>query len=194
MRSTVQGCYAVLSPFSLALRFTRRDKIIAISPVYPFTTLSEGRFREIVRIEPRESWQSDDRPVIQMASPYVFVADEKIEVEQISPIMGNPTRINWRVIPGRFDIYGWQRPLNWAFEWDALGGDLMVRMGEPLYYLRFFSQGGAQIINPNLVKIEPSDELRKRMIEFSGVSGVRRGTQKLINEYSAKRQGKFISE
>ena len=36
------------------------------------------------------------------------------------------TTLNWRVIPGNFDIYSWQRPLNWAFEWDTRLGDLTI--------------------------------------------------------------------
>ena len=189
VRSVAQGCYAILSPFSLTLRFTRRDKVISITPIYPSTSVSEGRLRDMLRLEPRESWYSDDRPIIQIASPYTFVADQKVEVEKIHPVLGHPTRINWRVIPGRFDIYGWQRPLNWAFEWDALGGDLSIRMGEPLYYVKFFGETGSQIFNPDLFKIEPSERLKKRMVEFSGVSGLRRSTQKLIKEYSDKREG-----
>src|SRR3546814_305749 len=39
-------------------------------------------------------------------------------------------------ISGRFPIDIWPRPLQWAFEWHDTAKDLILRRGEPLFYVR----------------------------------------------------------
>ena len=192
VRNVTRGVFVVTSPFSLHLRFRRLNDAISFTPVYPATSLSEERLSQMFRLEPRDSWRSDDTPVIQFPSPYVFVSDERVEVEQLMPAYGHVSSLNWRLISGRFDIYGWQRPLNWAFEWDVSCGDLVIRMGDPLYWVKFYDTCGAVIESPNLTPIRPSEELQERMSSFSGVTGTQRGTAKLIRESSKTRLTKFL--
>lgn len=144
------------------------------------------------RLEPRDSWRNENFPVVQFPSPYVFVSDNHVEVEQLMPMVGDLTRLNWRLIPGRFNIYAWQRPLNWAFEWDIRNGDLTIRMGDPLYWVRFYDERGALIEDPEILQITPSPELLERMRSFSGVTAMQRGTAKLINEAKKSRSKKFL--
>lgn len=180
------------SPFSLKLRFSRVGDTVSFSPIYPATTLNEVKLGEMFRLEPRETWRDEHLPVVQFPSPYVFVADEQVDVEQIMPAVGQLARLNWRLVPGRFNIYAWQRPLNWAFEWDVRNGDLTVRLGDPLYWVRFYDKSGAIIEDPELIPITPSALLLERMRSFSGVTAVQRGTARLMITAAKSRKKKFV--
>lgn len=188
----MRSCFSITSPFGLKLRFSAYGDAVSFTPIYPSTTLNEAKFSEMFRLEPRDSWRNENFPVAQFPSPYVFVSDNHVEVEQLMPMVGDLTRLNWRLIPGRFNIYAWQRPLNWAFEWDIRNGDLTIRMGDPLYWVRFYDERGALIEDPEILQITPSPELLERMRSFSGVTAMQRGTAKLINEAKKSRSKKFL--
>jgi hypothetical protein len=194
VRSSIRGCYAVNSPFSLRLKCVIDGNKIAFLPVYPFTTLSEPKLREMLRLEPRYSWRRDDVPIFQFPSPYMFVADEAVEVEQLNPVLAKTTSLNWRVIPGRFDIYGWQRPLNWAIEWDTSCGDLIIKTGEPLYFVRFWGNGGHQIVDADLIQIPLTDDLERRMSTMLGVTAMNRGTAALMVKSATERDSKLLPD
>lgn len=192
VRAAAVGYMSVGSPFSLRLKFRRRDNTVSFIPVYPFTSINESKLSEIFRLEPREQWRSADVPLFQISSPYFFVADEQIEVEQCQPIFANSTSLNWRIIPGRFNIYGWQRPLNWAIEWDTKCGDLVIRLGEPLYYLKFFDAEGRLISNPNIQQVELTEDLRAKLNASAGVTSLQRGTAALMRAASDERTGPLL--
>lgn len=194
VRTAAQGYFAIRSPFSIHLRFKKNEDVASIIPIYPYTTVNETKLGEMIRLEPRDLWRSDDIPLLQIPSPYFFIADEPTDVEQCQPIFADTTSMNWRIISGRFDIYGWQRPLNWAIEWDTKCGDLIVKMGEPLYYVRFYDASGKIIINPDLIKTALTEELRARLNSTFGVTSLQRGTATLIKKASEERSGPLIQK
>ena len=108
VRASSQGYFVIKSPFSLHIRFKRKDDVVSFVPVYPFTTVNEMKLKELFRLEPRDLWRSIDVPLIQIPSPYFFIADEPIDVEQCPPIFADTTSMNWRTLSGRFNIHGWQ--------------------------------------------------------------------------------------
>jgi hypothetical protein len=194
VRAASQGYIEIRSPFSLRLRFKKSDGAVSIIPIYPFTSVNEDKLGEMLRLEPRDLWRSDDIPLFQIPSPYLFVADQPMEIEQCQPIFSDASTLNWRIISGRFDIYGWQRPLNWAIEWDTKCGDLVIRMGEPLYYVRFYDASGQVVTNPSLIKIPLTDEIKSRLSSTSGVTSLQRGTAALIKKASEERTGSLIKQ
>jgi len=194
VRAAAQGVFAIGSPFSLRLRFKRVKDVVSFIPIYPFTSINESKLSEILRLEPREQWRSDDVPLFQIPSPYFFVSDVPVDVEQTHPFFSDASTLNWRIIPGRFNIHGWQRPLNWAVEWDTKCGDLIIKAGEPLYYVRFYDAEGRIIATPDLIKLKLTDELRSRLNESAGVTAIQRGTASLIREASLNRKTSLISE
>lgn len=192
VRHSLTGIIVIRSPFSLHLKFKRTEDAFILTPVYPFTSIAPARLSEYLRLEPKESWRSDSVPALQFPSPYLFISDDPMEVEQFSPSLIETTNMNWRVIPGRFNIYGWQRPLNWAIEWDTKCGDLIIKQGEPLYFLRFFNKSQQTIGNINLVNIELTEELKERLSSTAGVTGLRRGLVPVMQKASDERSCPLI--
>src|SRR3546814_17787653 len=90
------------------------------------------------------------------------------------PSLGESDSLNWNLIPGRFDIYAWQRALNFALEWDSLKGDLVLRVGDPMYFLRFH---GERQEKHDLIEQAMNNQLRERLRPFRGIASVRRGSR-----------------
>ena len=107
------------------------------------------------------------------------------------PTLGDSESLNWNLIPGRFDIFAWQRALNFAAEWDSLRGDFILRTGDPMYFLRF----AGDCKKPNeLIEFPMSNELRERLRLFRGIAAVRRGTFGLMAEASHARENIKLME
>ncbi len=102
--------------------------------------------------------------------------------------------MNWRVIPGKFDIYAWQRPLNWAVEWDTSLDDLIIKAGEPIYFVKFSSVSRiASIVN--LVEITMNPEIEERLKMSRGITSIRKGLVPIMKNQSASRgQVKLIKK
>jgi hypothetical protein len=182
----------VLSPFSLRLSFEARDSQYLITPIYPYTSLQPAKLREMLVLEPSDTWPSRNRPILQIPSPYVFVADIPIEMEQSNPFLCSTSALNWRLIPGRFDIHAWQRPLNWAIEWDTDSGDLSIRIGEPLYFVKFYDSVGALVKKFNLIEVDYSKTLAERVSMTAGVTSVRKGLKPVMERASKTRSKNLV--
>ena len=181
VRATVEDAYQVESPFSLRLRALESHGALTIAPVYPFTTLAEPLVKAMVTVEPRTTWRTPNRCIVQVASPFVFFSDDDVLIEQFESSLSPKSSLNWRLIPGKFNIYAWQRPLNWSFEWDMSLGDFEVRTGETQYSVKFHSANNRSA-SPSikLQEMPVSDVLRERLRHSGGVSKMRRGTSALI--------------
>jgi len=181
VRSYFDGIFFVSAPFSIRLRYVKEDGFISIKPVYPFTSISEAKFPEFVTIEPRETWRNSHTVALQFSSPYLFFADSHATIEQFHPSLVPTSAMNWRVIPGKFDIYSWQRPLNWAIEWDTNLGDLVIRPGEPLYFIKFLDlQNGDGTVE--LVECEMTQAIQERLRLSRGITGIRKGLVPLMKK------------
>jgi hypothetical protein len=160
-------------------------------PVYPFTSLTEAKFSEFVTVEPPETWRNSHTAVLQFPSPYIFFADAPATIEQFHPSLVASSAMNWRVIPGKFDIYSWQRPLNWGVEWDTSLGDLIIRVGEPQYFLKF-SEPILERQAIELIECEFTKALEDRLRLSRGITGIRKGTIPLMKKAGKLREGRSL--
>ena len=191
VRNYFDGIFFISSPFSIRLRYVKEDGFISIKPVYPFTSISEAKFREFVTVEPRETWSNSHTVALQIPSPYLFFSDSPVTIEQFHPSLVQTSTMNWRVIPGKFDIYSWQRPLNWAIEWDTNLGDFVIRPGEPLYFIKFcdIEKGYAPV---ELIECEMTQEIKERLRLSRGITGIRKGLVPLMKKAGDIRANKNL--
>src|SRR3546814_18148992 len=71
---------------------------------------------------------------------------------------------------GRFPIDIWPRPLQWAFEWHDTEKDLILRRGEPLFYVRF--DGPDPAAPTRLIEAKKTPELERYMASIPGVTEI----------------------
>lgn len=151
---------------------------------------SEALQRWIV-FQPRHEWRHPQRPVVQMLTSYVFVSDDPVYVNQYPPILHytGDTRPGIQ-ISGRFPIDIWPRALQWAFEWHDTSKDLILRRGEPLFYVRF--EGTDPAAPVRLIEARKTPELESFMASISGVTEIVGQTYSLFKNARERRPAKLL--
>lgn len=152
--------FEVTCPFDLRLRCEKNNEAFEIYSVPDGTRVDEELIKQNLNLMPKDSWRSEDKPVIQIECPYAFIADEEVFLTQLPPFLSfNSSYWPGTLIAGRFNIQNWPRTLSWAFEWHDLSKDLILKRGKPWFYVFFESD------NPNnsfrLVEAEYTEDLRK---------------------------------
>jgi len=141
--------------------------------------------------QPRHEWRHPNRPVLQMLTPYVFVTDDPFYINQSPPILHywGDTRPGIQ-ISGRFPIDIWPRALQWAFEWHDTTKDLVLRRGEPLFYVRF--EGPDPAAHVRLVEARKTPELESYMASITGVTEIVGQTYSLFKTARERRPAKLL--
>ena len=138
-------------------------------------------------------WRYPDRPTFQLKLPYVLVADEPVYMSQIAPFMhfANPA---WpgTIFGGRFPIDIWPRPLMWAFEWHDIEAPLVIKRGEPLFYVHFESRNPVRPIQ--LVEVDATEDLKTYLSHISGAVNYVDQTFSLFEEAARARPESLIVE
>lgn len=141
--------------------------------------------------QPRHEWRHEQRPVLQMLTSYVFVSDDPIYVNQYPPILDyTGDRRPGTQICGRFPIDIWPRALMWAFEWHDTTKDLILRRGEPLFYVRF--EGKDPAAHVRLVEATKTPELESFMTSITGVTEIVGQTYSLFKNARERRPAKLL--
>lgn len=85
--------------------------------------------------------------------------------------------------------------MNWAVEWYPDAGDLIIKSGEPLYYLSFENPEGPPAASIDLIECELTKELESRLKETRGVTAIKRGVTPLFAIARTRRKNmKFVSD
>ena len=187
VRSYFDNTFYVASPYSIKIKFVEKQNHFQIHPIYPFTSIDEKKFTNLITLEHFSSWKNNHTPIIQIPSPYVFFADEDISIEQSSPLILNQSKINWRTIPGKFNIYAWQRPLNWAFEWDTRLGEFEIKVGDPIYLIKFM-HNIKKNQNYELKYYDINTKIEQRLKLTKNITSVKKGVNPLIEKLRKDRK------
>jgi hypothetical protein len=141
--------------------------------------------------QPRHEWRDPQRPVLQMLTSYVFVSDDPVYVNQYPPILHYSGLDRPGIqLCGRFPIDIWPRAIQWAFEWHDTSKDLILRRGEPLFYVRF--EGPNPAANVRLVEAVKTPELQEYMASITGVTEIVSQTYSLFKTARERRPAKLL--
>lgn len=186
--------FEIKCPYDMQLGFLRDDKgqpgirnlLGEASPV------RTPKLREAVRLIDESEWRHKDRPTLQIPLPYIFICDEPIYVQQVAPFMHYSTN-PWpgTIFGGRFPINVWPRPLQWAFEWHDTKKPLILKRGEPMFYVTFETQSPERPIQ--LVEALRTPELNEYIEAISGAVNYVNQTFSLFKTAEARRPSKLVT-
>jgi len=186
--------FQVRCPYDLHLGFLRdaRGRPGLVNRLGAASPVRAGKLAEAIHLVPEEEWRFPDRPTVQIPLPYVFVADEPVWLTQLDafahyrrdPLPGT-------IFGGRFPIDRWPRPLAWAFEWHDTGRDLILRRGEPLFYLLF--EGDHPDRPVQLVEAERTEDLMRYLDHVWGAVSFVDQTFQLLREAERARPARLLS-
>jgi hypothetical protein len=184
--------YSVNCPIDVHLRLNLTAASMDITNVLADKSpiRSDALQRRVV-FQPRHEWRHPQRPVLQMLTPYVCVSDDPVYINQYPPFLNytGDTRPGIQ-IGGRFPIDIWPRALMWAFEWHDTTKDLILRRGEPLFYLRF--EGPDPAAHVRLIEAKKTPELESYMASITGVTELVGQTYSLFKTARERRPAKLL--
>lgn len=162
--------FVVKCPYDLHVGFGRDDKgkPHLVNRAGGASPVRGSKLAQVLTLVAEGEWRFPDRPTLQLSLPYCFIADETVYLTQLGtfahyrrdPLPGT-------IFGGRFPINIWPRPIMWAFEWHEPERDLILRRGEPLFYLQFEAQGPDRPIQ--MIEAARTPELLAYMESLSGV-------------------------
>ena len=185
--------FVVPCPFDLHLRFAKDDN------GRPGVTLVDGarstirpkHLNQMVTIVNQTEWRRPDRPILQVRTPYLFLADEPVWLNQIAPYLdyADPP---WPglLIAGRFPVHLWPRELMWAFEWCDTSKDLMINRGQPWFYVRFDVHDPSRPVR--VVEVEITPTIQAFLDSISGVTNYVNRTFSLFERAQKRRPAKLL--
>jgi hypothetical protein len=180
--------FVVKCPYDIHIGFQRDDKgqPTLVNRAGIASPIRASKLGEKLKLVGEAEWRYPDRPTLQLALPYVFIADEPVYVTQLGTFAHyRPDPLPGTIFGGRFPINLWPRPLMWAFEWHEPAKDIVLRRGEPLFYCQF---EGDQPDRPvTLVEAERTPELAAYLEHISGAVNYVNQTFSLFKQAEAAR-------
>jgi hypothetical protein len=173
-------------PFDLQLRviFDEKGEAVLQDANGIQSAMMPHAFMKIAKVAPRSEWRHPKRPVFQMRTPYIFLADTPVYMAQLPPFL-DYREPAWPgiVIGGRVPIHIWPRNLNWAFEWYDTTKDLILKRGQPWFYCRFETPDPSHHVR--LVEATLTPELKNYL---AGIEGVVNYVNKSFTLFSTAQQ------
>lgn len=187
--------FQVTCPVDLHIKLGRDEKTGApmlVNVAGDASPIRSKHLGQMVHLVSPKEWRRKDRPVIQIITPYLFVADENIYMTQL------PAFHHYRQQPlpglmvgGRFPIDAWPRHLMWAMEWHDPSRDLVLRRGEPWFYVRFETHDPARPVR--LIEADMTPELSEFIKGVSAVSNYVNRTFSLFKTARERRPSRLLT-
>lgn len=92
--------------------------------------------------------ESDVYKFLQLQTSYMFFySRQSVEIQQLPAFMEHSEcHSNIKVIPGEFNISKWIRGLVFAFEVTDVNKPVIIKRGDPLYYVKFITPNGEKVV------------------------------------------------
>ncbi len=187
--------YSVAAPVDFHLRLGKDDKgnPKLTNAAGMKSTVSSGKLDRMITVMAQNRWRHPKRPVLQIVAPYRFICDEPCWMNQLPPYYDYKSP-QWPglMIGGRFPIHNWPRSLMWAFEWHDIGRDLIVKRGEPWFYVRFETMDPSR--PQRLVEAEMTPELREFCTGLDGVTNYVNQTFSVMDIAAERRPAELLTK
>jgi hypothetical protein len=161
--------FLIKCPFDIHLRFERdKDGRARLkNAAGEKSPVRSGKLADLVKLVNEPEWRYADRPTLQIQTPYLFIADEPVFISQLPPFLDYLQR-PWpgTLFGGRFPLHVWPRPLMWAFEWHDTTKDLILKRGDPWFYVNFETVPADRAVT--LVRAEMTPELEEYTTQITG--------------------------
>lgn len=187
--------FEVPCPFDLHIRLARdAEGNLQLQYPRPNESTSNPQYisKLVVPSSPSE-WRDPDKPVLQIKTPYRFVADEPVYINQLPPFYHyRRPPLPGVMIGGRFPIHDWPRILMWAFEWFNPEKDLILRRGEPWFCVRFETEDPSRQVR--LVEAAMTPELEQYLKGMDTVTQYVSRTFSLFPTARSRRPKQLLSK
>ena len=180
--------FEVPCPIDLHIRFgtDKNGKPTLINGAGKKSPVAAKVLQSMVHLMGQDRWRDPKRPLVQINAPWRFVADEPVWMTQ-TPAFNHyrGDALPGLMIGGRFPIHVWPRSLMWAFDWWDPKKDLILKRGEPWFYLRFETEDPSRPVR--LVEAEMTEPLREYCNGLDAVTNYVNQSFQLFNTAQERR-------
>ncbi|MGO1119598.1 hypothetical protein ACTL6U_12865 [Rhodovibrionaceae bacterium A322] len=180
--------FEVPCPFDLRLKLgqDKQGRLAMTSPGSGQGSINKKHLGQLVVLLTKDRWRHPRRPVVQIITPYRFVTDEPVWINQMPPY-DHYFKPAWPglLLGGRYPADVWPRQLMFAFEWHDINEELVINRGDPWFYIRFDTADPMRPIR--VVEAEMTPELRQYCTGLDGVTNYVNQTWKLFAEARTRR-------
>lgn len=195
IRDLTSQLWVVRSPFTFRIRAHHFDpgKGLTYRCEPCEKGLSERVLAHLLPVMPVSTWETPERPLLQLRLPYVFLSDHSVYIEQLPAFMSEVhARFPGTVYGGRFPIDLWPRRINFAFHWVDLTREIFIQRGDPLFYVRFQPRLRDQKVR--VVEAERTSEVRQFMDAVKDVTAYTDKTFTLFARAAEMRPPRLVKE
>lgn len=182
--------FVVKAPFDINLKMTADGKLESTVP-RELSTIYPEALQEVTQFDAPGIWRYPDKPVCQIDTGISFLTDTPgVYISTAMPFMHYT---NWPVLmfAGRFNIYNWPcRDLRFAFEWQEREKPLVIKRGDPWFYVSF--QCDDPEAKYTLVEAERTEKLENWSKSIAGVPRFISDTRALMFLAQFRRPRKLI--
>ena len=185
--------FMIKCPFDLHIGFERdaKGKAVLVNRAGAASAVRSAKLNEVLTLVGEAEWRYADRPTVQLQLPYVFIADEPVWITQLDAFAHYRRQpLPGTIFGGRFPVSLWPRPLMWAFEWHETDKDIILKRGDPLFYVQFEGFGPDRPVQ--VIEAEKTPELTAYMELISGAVGYVNQTFGLFKAAEAARPAKLL--
>ena len=184
--------FVINSPIDVHMRLAITDGNLSVtnelgdkSPIRP------NALQQMIVFQPQQEWRHPNRPVLQMLTSYHFLSDDPVYINQYPPFLHYEANARPGVqICGRFPIDVWPRALMWAFEWHDMSKDLVLKRGEPLFYVHF--EGPDPSASVRMVEAKRTPEVESYLDSITGVTEYVSQTYSLFKTARERRPARLL--
>lgn len=185
--------FIIRSPIDLHMRLSVNPagQIQVTNVLGERSPVRKGALSQMLVVMPQNEWRHSQRPVVQITTPYLFVSDDPVYINQFPPFLHyGATSLPGVQLCGRFPIDVWPRPMMWAFEWHDMAKDLVLKRGEPWFYVRF--EGPDPSAQVRLIEAEKTAELESYVASLTDVTNYVNRTFSLFETARERRPEKLL--
>ena len=133
------------------------------------STIRSKHLNQMCVLVNRNEWRHPNRPIFQFATPYIFLSDEPVWMNQLPAFYHySQPPIPGVFIGGRLPIDIWPRGMMWAFEWFDISKPLILKRGEPWFYVMFETMDPSRKVR--MMEAEMTPQLREYTNAIAGVT------------------------
>ena len=184
----------IACPIDARIRFQRdaQGRPVLENALGDASPIRASHLGQMVKLVSEKEWRHPQRPIVQIITPYLFLADEPVWLTQLPPMHAYlPTPWPGVLIGGRDPIDVWPRTLMWAFEWHDPTKDLLLKRGDPWFTVRFETMDPSR--KTRLIKTKITPMLEEYLQGLEGVSNYVRGTFSLFDVAGSRRPRKLLA-
>lgn len=134
-----KNAFVIRAPLDLTINIDRQNKNATINGISGYGQV----FCDTHVLMRWNETSSSDRLTFSIFPKYVFYADKSVMVESLPMILEPPD--NMMLLPGRFNIGKWVRPLDFSCEVVDDAKPLTFKRGDPLFIVRFSTDNNEPI-------------------------------------------------